>query len=131
MAGNFTLVYLVRNTITNLTTQDEQVECFRNAAAHLVPGGCFVIENYIPQLRRLPPGQTVVPFAVTPEHLHPAPLPVAARTGPNGADRRDEPALALRGLEPLALYQRQFEPHLGLAEVGSAVWTVCVAASPW
>jgi SAM-dependent methyltransferase len=67
--GNYTLVYLVRNTITNLTTQDEQVECFRNAAAHLVPGGCFVIENYIPHLRRLPPGQTVVPFTVTPEHL--------------------------------------------------------------
>jgi SAM-dependent methyltransferase len=69
MAGSFTLVYLVRNTITNLTTQDEQVECFRNAATHLVPGGCFVIENYIPELRRLPPGQTVVPFAVTPEHM--------------------------------------------------------------
>ena len=67
--GNYTLAYLVRNTITNLTTQDSQVECFRNAAAHLVPGGCFVIENYIPDLRRLPPGQTVVPFAVTPEHL--------------------------------------------------------------
>jgi SAM-dependent methyltransferase len=69
VAGNYALVYLVRNTITNLTTQEEQVECFRNAAAHLVPGGCFVIENYVPQLRRLPPGQTVVPFTVTPEHL--------------------------------------------------------------
>lgn len=69
VAGNFSLVYLVRNTITNLTSQDEQVECFRNAAAHLVPGGCFVIENYIPQLRRLPPGQTVVPFTVTRDHL--------------------------------------------------------------
>ena len=45
----FTLAYLVRNTITNLTTQDEQVECFRNVAAHLEPGGCFVIENYIPR----------------------------------------------------------------------------------
>jgi SAM-dependent methyltransferase len=67
--GSYTLVYLVRNTITNLTTQDEQVECFVNAAAHLVPGGCFVIENYIPHLRRLPPGQTVVPFGMTPEHL--------------------------------------------------------------
>ncbi|MFI7453026.1 class I SAM-dependent DNA methyltransferase [Nonomuraea sp. NPDC049714] len=67
--GTFALVYLVRNTITNLTTQDEQVECFRNAAAHLEPGGCFVIENYVPELRRLPPGQTVHAFTVTPAHL--------------------------------------------------------------
>ncbi|MFB4262284.1 class I SAM-dependent DNA methyltransferase [Nonomuraea sp. GTA35] len=67
--GTFALAYLVRNTITNLTTQDEQVECFRNAAAHLGPGGCFVIEVYVPELRRLPPGQTVHPFAVTPAHL--------------------------------------------------------------
>ena len=67
--GTFTVAYLVRNTITNLTTQDEQVECFRNAAAHLEPGGCFVIENYIPELQRLPPGETVHPFTVTPTHL--------------------------------------------------------------
>ncbi|UBU09366.1 class I SAM-dependent DNA methyltransferase [Nonomuraea gerenzanensis] len=67
--GTFALAYLVRNTITNLTTQDEQVECFRNAASHLEPGGRFVIEVYIPELRRLPPGQTVHPFAVTPSHL--------------------------------------------------------------
>ncbi|MFB9474086.1 class I SAM-dependent DNA methyltransferase [Nonomuraea salmonea] len=67
--ATFTLVYLVRNTITNLTTQDEQVECFRNAAAHLEPGGRFVIENYVPELRRLPPGETVHAFAVGQEHL--------------------------------------------------------------
>jgi len=67
--GTFRLVYLVRNTITNLTTQDEQVECFRNAAAHLEPGGCFVIEVYVPHLRRLPPGETIHPFTVTPTHL--------------------------------------------------------------
>lgn len=67
--GTFTLVYLVRNTITNLTTQDEQVECFRNAAAHLEPGGFFVIENYVPELRRLPPCETIHPFTVTPAHL--------------------------------------------------------------
>ena len=65
----FELVYLVRNTITNLTTQDEQVACFRNAAAHLNPGGAFVIENYIPALRRLPPGETRVLFAATPTHV--------------------------------------------------------------
>jgi SAM-dependent methyltransferase len=67
--GTFTLVYLLRNTITNLTTQDEQVECFRNAAAHLRPGGCFVIENYIPALQRLPPGETNRVFIATPDHV--------------------------------------------------------------
>jgi SAM-dependent methyltransferase len=65
----FSLVYLLRNTITNLTTQDEQVGCFRNAAAHLEPGGCFVIENYIPELQRLPPGETTHVFTATPAHL--------------------------------------------------------------
>ena len=65
----FTLAYLVYNTITNLTTQDEQVECFRNVAAHLEPGGCFVIEVVIPELQRLPPGETVRAFTVTPTHL--------------------------------------------------------------
>lgn len=63
------LAYLVRNTITNVTTQDEQVECFRNVAAHLEPGGCFVIEVYVPELQRLPPGETIHPFTVTPTHL--------------------------------------------------------------
>ena len=67
--GSFELAYLVRNTITNLTTQDEQVQCFQNVAAHLRPGGCFVIEVYIPELQRLPPGETVHAFAVTPTHL--------------------------------------------------------------
>jgi SAM-dependent methyltransferase len=56
--GSFSLAYLVFNTIMNLTTQAAQVACFRNAAAHLEPGGCFVIEVTIPDLRRLPPGET-------------------------------------------------------------------------
>jgi SAM-dependent methyltransferase len=60
--GTFSLVYLVFNTIMNVTTQDGQVACFRNAAAHLSPGGCFVVEVGVPDLRRLPPGQTDVPF---------------------------------------------------------------------
>lgn len=67
--GTFKLAYLVRNTITNLTTQDAQVECFCNVAAQLEPGGYFVIEVYIPELRRLPPGQNIHPFTVTPAHL--------------------------------------------------------------
>ena len=58
--GPFSLVYLVFNTIMNLTTQAEQVACFRNAAAHLGPGGCFVVEVMVPELRRLPPGETFV-----------------------------------------------------------------------
>lgn len=63
------LVYLVRNTITNLTTQAEQVQAFRNAAAHLRPGGCFVLENYVPELRRLPPGVSDHVFVATAEHV--------------------------------------------------------------
>jgi SAM-dependent methyltransferase len=55
--GKYTLVYLVYNTISNLLTQAEQVACFRNAARHLAPGGRFVIELWVPQLRTLPPGQ--------------------------------------------------------------------------
>jgi SAM-dependent methyltransferase len=67
--GTFTLAYLVRNTIMNLTSQDGQVACFQNVAAHLAPGGCFVIEVGVPQLQRLPPGETVRAFALTPTHL--------------------------------------------------------------
>ena len=55
--GSFALAYLVFNTIGNLTTQEAQVACFRNVAAHLEPGGRFVIEIEVPQLRRLPPGE--------------------------------------------------------------------------
>jgi SAM-dependent methyltransferase len=67
--ASFRLAYLVFNTITNLTTQDEQVACFRNAAAHLEPGGRFVIEVFVPELRRVPPGERVRAFDVRPTHL--------------------------------------------------------------
>jgi len=67
--GNFSVAYLVANTIMNLTTQDEQVACFQNVAAHLDPGGCFVIEVVVPGLQRLPPGETFQPFDVSPAHL--------------------------------------------------------------
>ncbi|WP_404390492.1 class I SAM-dependent DNA methyltransferase [Humibacillus xanthopallidus] len=67
--GYFTLVYLVFNTIGNLRTQQEQVECFRNAARHLRSGGRFVIELWVPPLRRFPPGQAGVPFDITARHL--------------------------------------------------------------
>ncbi|MBN8944878.1 MAG: class I SAM-dependent methyltransferase [Rhizobiales bacterium] len=58
--GRYALVYLVFNTISNLLTQEQQVACFRNAARHLVPGGRFVIELWVPDLRRLPPTQQAV-----------------------------------------------------------------------
>lgn len=64
--GTYTVAYLVFNTISNLTTQDAQVACFCNAAAHLEPGGCFVVEVGVPQLRRLPPGQSVRYFHTSP-----------------------------------------------------------------
>jgi SAM-dependent methyltransferase len=65
----FSLAYLVFNTIMNLTTQDEQVACFQNVAAHLEPGGCFVLEVSVPDLQRLPRGETIRPFTVTPARL--------------------------------------------------------------
>lgn len=67
--GQFSLVYLVYNTITNLLTQDAQVACFVNAARHLAPGGAFVVECGVPSLRRLPPGEVAAPFAVSDEHV--------------------------------------------------------------
>lgn len=67
--GAFALVYLVFNTLMNLATQAEQVACFRNAARHLAPGGRFVVEVMVPDLQRLPHGDTVRPFRVTPTRL--------------------------------------------------------------
>jgi SAM-dependent methyltransferase len=63
--GTFSVAYLVFNTIMNLTTQAAQVACFRNVAAHLEPGGCFVIEVGVPSLRQLPPGETIHAFHVS------------------------------------------------------------------
>jgi SAM-dependent methyltransferase len=67
--GRFRVVYLVFNTIMNLTQQDEQVACFQNAAAHLEPGGRFVVEVAVPDLRRMPPGERFLPFTVEPTRL--------------------------------------------------------------
>ncbi|MFL5927411.1 MAG: class I SAM-dependent DNA methyltransferase [Gaiellaceae bacterium] len=67
--GEFAVVYLVFNTIFNLVTQDAQVACFENAAAHLKPGGHFVIETGVPELQRLPPGQTIIPFRAAPDGI--------------------------------------------------------------
>jgi SAM-dependent methyltransferase len=67
--GSFRLVYLVYNTINNLTTQDAQVACFENAAAHLEPGGSFVVEVGVPDLQRLPPGERYVAFSVRDDYV--------------------------------------------------------------
>lgn len=67
--GRFTLVYLVYNTISNLLTQSEQVACFQNAARHLVPGGRFVVELGVPELRKLPPGQDAVVWHTEPGYI--------------------------------------------------------------
>lgn len=67
--GRYTLVYLVFNTISNLLTQAEQVECFHNAARHLGPGGRFVIELWVPELRKLPPGQAAVVWSCEPGYI--------------------------------------------------------------
>ncbi|MFI1408596.1 class I SAM-dependent methyltransferase [Streptomyces sp. NPDC020707] len=67
--GEYSLVYLVYNTISNLLTQAGQVECFRNAARHLTPGGRFVIELWVPELRKLPPGQTATVWQSDPDYI--------------------------------------------------------------
>lgn len=67
--GRFSLVYLVYNTIGNLLSQAEQVACFRNAARHLLPGGWFVIELWVPELRKLPPGQTATVWHTEPGYI--------------------------------------------------------------
>jgi SAM-dependent methyltransferase len=67
--GRYALVYLVFNTISNLLTQAGQVACFRNAARHLVPGGRFVIELWVPELRRLPPGSPATVGVARPDYV--------------------------------------------------------------
>lgn len=67
--GEFSLVYLVFNTISNLLSQAEQTACFRNAARHLAPGGRFLVELWVPELRRLPLGQQATVFEVEPGYI--------------------------------------------------------------
>ena len=69
VAGSFSLVYLLANTIMNVTTQEEQLAVFANAAEHLQPGGCFVVEVMVPQVQRVPPGDTTRVFRLDPDHV--------------------------------------------------------------
>ncbi len=79
--GRFRLVFVVANTIANLLTQDHQVACFANAAAHLEPGGRFLVELFVPVLQRLPPGENVRAFDVSPHHVGVDVLDVVTQTG--------------------------------------------------
>ena len=81
MAGPFSLVYVVSNSISNLLEQAEWVQCFRNAARHLGPGGRFVIELWVPDLRRFPHGAVALPFDVSPTHVGFDTIDVATQRG--------------------------------------------------
>ena len=144
--GSFSLAYLVYNTIMNLTTQAEQVACFRNVAAHLEPGGCFVIEVGVPGLRRLPPGETFQVFSGSENYwgideydvanqglishhlrecgrkaralLRPVPLRVASGARPDGRTRGHAAARALERLEPRAIHQREHQARVGMGTAG-------------
>jgi len=69
VTGTFTLVYLVANTIMSVTTQEEQLAVFANAAAHLEPGGSFVVEVIVPHLRSVPRGEIGRIFTLDPTHV--------------------------------------------------------------
>ena len=144
--GSFSLAYLVFNTIGNLTTQAAQVACFRNVAAHLEPGGCFVIEVAMPDLQRLPPGESFRVFDASETHWGideydvatqgltshhfwivdgsidyvslPVPVRVALGARPDGTARRDAAARALGRVEAGAVHERQPQARLGLGEAG-------------
>ena len=67
--GEFSLVYLIFNTIDNLTAQQDQVECFNNAARHLKPGGRFLVETLVPPIQKIPFGETSLAFAHSDQHF--------------------------------------------------------------
>lgn len=147
--GEYTLVYLVYNTISNLLTQAEQVACFHNAARHLGPGGRFVIELWVPELRRLPPGQAATvwhsesgyigldTYDVLRQHVvshhftfdesgrrgpprpQPAPLHLARRTRPDGPTGRVPAGVPARRLDGLRVHRRVAVPCVGVPAAGA------------
>ena len=156
--GRFAVAYLVFNTIMNLTTQAEQVACFRNVAAHLEPGGCFVVEVGVPNLRRLPPGESVRAFTLTPTRLGFDEYDVAAQglishhyriedgalellsvpfryVWPAELDlmaraRGDDAARALGQLDARAVHEREHEARLRLADAAVVALLACRAVDP-
>jgi SAM-dependent methyltransferase len=144
VAGEFSVVYLVFDTIFNLVTQDAQIACFENAAVHLRPGGSFVIETHVPDLQRLPIGETIIPFRAEPGGLsfdvydvvtqrfhvtaflvhrerrrrepgRPA-LRLAGRARPDGADRGPDARATLRRLAGGAVHEPQPLARLGVPQ---------------
>jgi SAM-dependent methyltransferase len=106
--GSFRLAYLVYNTIENLTSQEDQVECFVNVGRHLHPGGCFAVEVEVPQLRRLPPGETALAFSVTPDRVGFDTIDVALQRGVShhywvGAGRAETFSMPYRYVWPAEL----------------------------
>lgn len=80
LPGAFSLVYLVFNTIDNLTSQEAQIACFANASRHFMPGGTFVIETNVPPLQHLPFGETLRAFAVADDHIGVEEIDVATQS---------------------------------------------------
>ena len=141
--STFRVVYLLRNTITNLTTQAEQVQCFANAARHLGPGGFFVIENYVPgsaapargdharlhrharprghrRVRPREPDRDLAPLVDhrrgTQDLRFGSPLRVAFGARSHGCHGRHDPPRAVERLVPRTVHERKPKPHLGLAD---------------
>lgn len=100
------VAYLVFNTILNLTMQAEQVACFRNAAAHLEPGGCFVIEVGVPELQRLSPGETIRALHVSETRCGLDEYDVAPKGLPDGTACRNQAARALERVDSAAVQER-------------------------
>ena len=57
--GQYPLIYVVFNTFFALLTQEEQVRCFQNVAQHLIPGGVFLLETFMPDMTRFQRGQNI------------------------------------------------------------------------
>ena len=67
--GKFNVIYVVFNTFFALSSQEEQVRCFRNVSAHLSEGGKFLIEAFVPDLNRFTSGQVTWATAVTTDRV--------------------------------------------------------------
>ena len=80
VSGDFSLVYLVFNTIDNLTTQEAQVACFRNASRHLKAGGRFLIETLVPPIQKIPFGETLRAFETSRHHFGVDAFDIATQT---------------------------------------------------
>lgn len=97
--GEFSLVYLVFNTIGNLYSQDEQIACIRNAAAHLRPGGRFVVELWVPRPQPVGSGHAQV-FGAADGYLGVDVLDLATQRGVSHHVRYSADGAARVGFSP-------------------------------